>query len=233
MKLGIMQPYIFPYIGYFQLINAVDKFVIYDDIEYTKKGWINRNRILLNGADSLFSLPLRKDSDFCHVNHRFLADSYADFVKKFKGQLVSAYSKAPFYKDVYPLIEKCLDYENHNLFDFVYNSLINVTRYLNIETPFVVSSTLHLDEQLKGEAKVIYINKQLNSSVYINAIGGQSLYSKDTFSNSGLDLKFIQSNTIVYPQFKNEFVSNLSIIDVMMFNSPDQIKGYLNAFTLI
>ena len=76
MKLAIMQPYFFPYIGYFQLIKSVDEFVIYDNIQYTKKGWINRNRILVNGTDYLISLPLKKDSDYLNVVDRQLAESW-------------------------------------------------------------------------------------------------------------------------------------------------------------
>jgi len=230
MKIAIMQPYFFPYIGYFQLINAVDKFVVYDDIEYTKKGWINRNRILINGTEYLFSIPLKKDSDFQCINKRFLADNYPEHKKKLIGQISSAYSKSSEFKMVFPLIEECLNFPNANLFYFILNSLNKVCRYLDIQTEFILSSALTIDAGLKGENKVIEINKKLNSSIYINAIGGMELYSKENFSKNAIELKFIKTSPIIYPQFKNEFVSNLSIIDVMMFNPKEKIQGYLKSF---
>lgn len=234
MILGIMQPYIFPYIGYFQLINAVDNFVIYDDIEYTKKGWINRNRILMNGTDLLFTLPIKKDSDFLSVMERILADTFPDYRKKLKGQLMSAYSRSPHFKTVYPVIESCLDYEDINLFNYIFNAIQRVCNYLDITTNFITSSSLNRDAKLKGEDKVLDINKALQASTYINASGGQALYSKDLFLNEGINLQFIQTGEIVYPQFNHAFVPHLSIIDVMMFNSKEQIQGCLaEKYTLI
>jgi hypothetical protein len=228
-----MQPYFFPYIGYFQLINIVDQFVIYDNIQYTKKGWINRNRILLNGVDLLFSLPLKKDSDYLDVNKRYLADNYGEYKKKFKGQLISAYSKSPEFKKVYPVVEQCLDCTDVNLFDFIYNSTRILCSYMEINTSFIVSSSLKIDNNLRSEQKVIAINHSMQSSVYVNAIGGQSLYSKENFDEHKIELKFIQSTPIAYKQFNNTFVSNLSIIDVLMFNRKEQVQNYLNSCTLI
>ena len=234
MKIAIMQPYIFPYIGYFQLINAVDKFVVYDDGEYTKKGWINRNRILMNGSDYLFSFPLKKDSDFQTIRNRLLADNYSEHKKKLIGRVSSAYAKSPQFKIVFPIVEECLNFENNNLFLFILNSLNKICCYLDIKTEFIISSVLNVNNSLKGEGKVIDINKKLNASTYINAIGGQALYSRETFSENNIKLMFIKTSEIVYPQFSNEFVPNLSIIDVMMFNSKEKIQEYLRSFyTLI
>ena len=233
MTIAIMQPYLFPYIGYFQLINAVDKFVVYDEIEYTKKGWINRNRILMNGTDHLFTIPIKNDSDFLHVNKRFLADNYPGYKKKIKNQVSSAYSKSPQFNIVYPVIEECLDFDNYNLFEFLFNAVSKICDYADIKTEFVISSNLNIDADVKGEKKVIEINKILNSSLYINAIGGLDLYIKENFLKANIKLKFLKTDSIHYPQFKNEFIANLSIIDVMMFNSKEKIKGYLSSFTLI
>jgi hypothetical protein len=233
MTIAIMQPYFFPYIGYFQLINAVDQFVIYDDIEYTKKGWINRNRILLNGADHLFSIPLKNDSDYLSIDKRSLAENYPEHKKKITGQLISAYSKSPEFKNIFPLIEDCMNYPDSNLFSFIFYSLKKTCGYLDIKTGFIRSSTLNIDPSLKGEEKVLAINKRLNSSIYVNAIGGQELYSKERFSDNNLELKFIKTTPIVYPQFKNEFVPNLSIIDVMMFNPKEKVQEYLRSFYIL
>src|SRR5688572_4948402 len=106
MKLGIMQPYLFPYIGYFQLMNAVDEFVIYDNIEFTKRGWINRNRILVNGKPVFITLPLRNDSDYLHVKDRFLADNWVLHRKKNLNRIVESYNKAPLFASAFPIIEK-------------------------------------------------------------------------------------------------------------------------------
>ena len=233
MRIAIMQPYLFPYIGYFQLIHAVDTFVIYDDIEYTKKGWINRNRILINGQDHLFSIPLKKDSDYLTIDKRYLAENYPEYKKKIFGQVISAYSKSPEFKNVFPLIEDCMNFPDTNLFSFIFYSLKKLCFYLDIKTEFIKSSTLDIDPSLKGADKVIAINKKLNSSIYINAIGGQVLYSKETFSKNGIELKFIKTTPIIYPQFKNEFVPNLSIIDVMMFNPKEKVQEYLSSFYIL
>ncbi len=98
MKVAIMQPYFLPYIGYFQLINAVDKFVIYDNIEFTKKGWINRNRILVNGKDEFISLPITKASDFLHANQRYLASNFENEKNKILRKIKESYRKAPYFK---------------------------------------------------------------------------------------------------------------------------------------
>ena len=133
MKLGIMQPYFFPYIGYFQLINSVDKFVIYDNIEYTKKGWINRNNILSPNGGKLITLPLKKDSDFLNVNQRFLSDSWVTERKKLLNVLKSNYSKSEYFEEVFCLLESCILFENLNLFDFILFQLLNLfTRILTI-----------------------------------------------------------------------------------------------------
>jgi hypothetical protein len=228
-----MQPYFFPYIGYFQLMNIVDQFVIYDNIQYIKKGWINRNRILLNGSDLLFSLPLKKDSDYLDVNKRYLADNYDEFKKKFKGQLISAYSKSPEFKQVFPVVEQCLDCTDVNLFDFIFNSIRLLCSYMEINTTFILSSSLGINHSLKSEQKVIAINQYIQSNLYVNAIGGLSLYSKENFDEHKIDLKFIQTAPITYKQFNNTFVSNLSIIDVLMFNRKEQVRNFLNSYTLI
>jgi hypothetical protein len=232
MKLGIMQPYFFPYIGYFQLINTVDMFVIYDNIKYTKKGWINRNRFLQNGRDILFSVPLIKDSDFLHVKDRLVSDSFDK--KKLLSQFKMSYLKSPEYKNVIPLVEDCIFYPNKNLFDYIFYSIQQVCNFLDIKTSFHISSHINIDHELKSQDKVIAICKKVNASTYINAIGGQELYDKEIFKENRIDLKFIKSNILEYNQFDHEFIPWLSIIDVMMFNSKEKISDYLDLqYTLI
>lgn len=229
MKLAIMQPYIFPYIGYFQLINAVDKFVVYDNIQFSKKGWINRNRILVNGKDEYFTLPLKKDSDYLNVDQRKLADAFPAEKIKILRKIRESYKKAPQFEPVFPLVESVINREEENLFEFIYQSLQAVCTYLDIKTEFIISSSIAIDHQLKAQDKVIAICKALQASGYINPVGGMELYSKETFSKHGIELNFIKSNAIVYEQFNNEFIPWLSIIDVMMFNSKEKIQEYLQS----
>ena len=228
-----MQPYFFPYIGYFQLINSVDEFVIYDNIQYTKKGWINRNRILLNGKDTLFTVPLKKDSDFLDVVNREISKDWIKNRVKVLNQIKSSYKKAPFFNDVFPLVEKCIINEESNLFKFIYDSLSYINDFLGIKTKIIISSSIDMNHELKSKDKVIEICKKLNSDNYINSIGGMELYDKEEFKKSGIELKFIKSNQIVYEQFSDNFIPWLSIIDVMMFNSKDKLNEYLKNYTLI
>ena len=227
-----MQPYLFPYIGYFQLIKNVDEFIIYDNIQFTKKGWINRNRILVNGKDSYLTLPLKKDSDYLDINERFLADGWQIERKRMLNRLLESYRRAPFFNEVFPLLESALMYQDKQLFNFIMNSLRLTCEYLAIKTPFIISSQLSIDHDLKSSEKVLALCKARNTTIYINPIGGMELYKKEEFKNKGVELKFIKSNPIIYPQFNNEFIPNLSIIDVMMFNSKEDINYNLtNSFT--
>ena len=234
MKLAIMQPYLFPYIGYFQLINAVDKFVLYDNIQFTKKGWINRNRILVNGKEEYLTLPLKKDSDFLNVDERRLADSFKTERIKILRKISGSYAKAPEFTPVHALIESVFNSNEENLFGFIYQSLQAVCSYLDIKTEFIVSSSLPIDHQLKSQEKVIAICKALNATQYINPVGGVDLYSKETFNQNNIELNFIKATAFEYTQFSNEFIPWLSIIDVLMFNPKEKVQQYVqNNYSII
>jgi hypothetical protein len=232
-RVAIMQPYFFPYLGYFQLLAAVDIFVIYDNIEYSKKGWINRNRILVNGRDEMFTLPLKKDSDYLNVDHRYLSDEFDKEREKLIRRVHGAYKKAPYFNEVFQLFQEVMKIPERNLFAFLFEALQQVRNYLEIQTQMIVSSTLNVDHTLKGENRVLAIASKLNADVYINAIGGRELYAYERFLQSKIHLKFIQMDQIHYPQFNNLFVPNLSILDVLMFNSKEQVRSYLSKYTLI
>lgn len=231
MKLGIMQPYFLPYIGYFQLLNAVDKYVIYDNIQFTKKGWINRNRILQNGKDLLITIPLEKDSDYLDVCERAVSAGFDK--KKLVNQIRESYRKAPLFTEMMPLIESIILYDDNNLFNYIFNSVKEICKYLDIDTELIVSSTVSIDHTLKGQDKVIAICKQLGATEYYNAIGGQELYSVSDFEKENIRLSFVSTNPLEYSQFSNEFVPWLSIIDVIMFNDVDKVREMLNDFKLI
>lgn len=225
MKLAIMQPYFMPYIGYFQLIANVDMFIIYDQIKYTKKGWINRNRILRNGSYALISLPLNADSDTLNIVDRRLADDFKS--QKINAQIENAYRSAPYFRETKQLIEEILSFEDHNLFRFNLNSIQKTCARLGINTPIRISSHFEIDERLKGQDKVISLCKSAGADVYINPIGGLELYDKASFAEHGIDLRFLHPLHFEYLQFGEPFVPWLSIIDVLMFNSAEVITEQL------
>lgn len=228
--LAIMQPYFLPYIGYWQLMNAADEFVVYDNIQYTKKGWISRNRFLQNGKDELFSIPLRAGSDYLNVVDRTISPSFSR--EKLLAQLSNAYKKAPHYKDVMPLVDTIVSHNSENLFGYIYNSLEKVKEYLNIATPLVISSSLNINHALKSQDKVIALCKVRNASTYINPIGGTDLYDNNTFTAEAIKLKFLRTGNITYPQFGNAFIPHLSILDVLMFNSRETVIELLGQYKL-
>jgi hypothetical protein len=232
MKLAIMQPYLFPYLGYFQLINAVDKFVILDDVNYIKKGWINRNRILLNGQEFIFTIPLEMASQNKLINEINLSLE-GGWRRKLLKTFDAAYKKAPTFKVVYPLIERIIDFKERNLSTFISYSIEQICKYLEINTTIVYSSSQYETKNLKGQNKILEICKIEKARIYINPFGGLEIYQRKTFEKHSLKLMFLKSKPINYKQFRNDFKPFLSIIDVMMFNGKDIISGYLNEYELI
>jgi hypothetical protein len=223
MKLAIMQPYFMPYIGYFQLIAATDQFIVYDNIKYTKKGWINRNRMLQNGQDVMFSLPLKSGSDSLDVCERELA---ADFNKdKLLSQFKGAYRRAPFFEQTYPLLEEIVRCGDANLFCYLHHAIVKTCEHLGITTPIKISSSIPIDHSLKSQDKVLALCEAAGATTYINTIGGLDLYAKDAFRERGIELNFITSKPFEYAQFGSEFVPWLSIIDVLMFNPPEAVRN--------
>jgi len=229
MKLAIMQPYFFPYIGYFQLMSAADVFVIYDDVNYIKQGWINRNYILANGKKHLITLELQGASSFRLINQIRVGGNRGKLTKT----VYQAYARAPYFKDVFPIIERIINFDDDNLARYIANSLHTIAALLNLPTKLIVSSGIEKDNYLKGQARVLNICKSLKADEYINAIGGQTLYSKTEFEKHSVRLHFIKTKEITYRQFHNEFVHNLSIIDVLMFNPLDEVIKLLNEYEMI
>lgn len=232
MKIAIMQPYILPYIGYWQLINAVDKFIILDDVNYINKGWINRNKILVNGSENFSTIPLIHASQNKKINE---IDISAEL--KWRNTLVKTiefnYKKAKYYSEVSELILSCINYDNLNLSEYILHSLTRISAYLDLKTTFVASSSIYENDNLKGEDRIIDICLKEGATDYINPIGGLELYSYESFKLKNLQLHFLKTEDIAYPQFKNEFVPWLSIIDVLMFNSKDEVKAMLNMYELV
>lgn len=228
-----MQPYIFPYIGYFHLVDSVDTFVIYDDVAYIKQGWINRNRILTSCTDHMFTVPLKNASSFITIDKTEINQGlYAQWVVKFLKTLVSGYKKAPCFEQAYGLIEQVLHTPCHTISELAGASIITTSRYLGIDTHFINSAGRYHNEDLKAQSRVIDICTQEGAETYINLSGGKKLYDKDAFKSQGIDLRFVQSHNVTYSQYNCTFVPWLSVIDVIMFNTPQQIAAIMTGYDL-
>ncbi|MDC0362089.1 WbqC family protein [Halioglobus sp.] len=224
-----MQPYLFPYLGYFQLINAVDAFVAYDDVNYIKGGWINRNFICAKDHKQLITLPTQGASPNKLINQVLVGNGSRKLLKTIR----QAYSKAPQFTAVFPLIEDILNQEERNLARFVDYQLRQICEYLGIEATWYISSELKYDKALSGQERVLAICDEMGATHYINAEGGQTLYDKGVFSSRDKQLSFLQTKTTPYSQFSNTFTSHLSIIDVMMFNDKAQCMKLLQGYELV
>ena len=230
-----MQPYLFPYIGYFQLINAVDTFVIYDDVAFIKRGWINRNRLRLDRAVRSFTVPLADASQNRRIRETQVAlGPYEQFRKKFFATSDNYYSKSAFYRQTRPILADVFDPQPTTIADMARHSIEVVCRYLGIPTRIVPSSTIYNNCALKKAERLIDICRREHADTYINPAGGKELYTKGEFSKAGIELWFLESSTIEYRQIGGgEFIPNLSIIDVMMNNSADTIRQFLTQYELI
>lgn len=232
MKLAIMQPYFVPYLGYWQLLNTVDRFVIYDDVNYIKGGWINRNRILINGQPSYITIPLYQASPnklICDISMQ----PSPIWRKKLIKSIENTYRKAPFFTASFPVFEKIINYETECLADYLTHQLRVLAAYMGIKTEIVVSSRHYQNNSLAGQNRVLDICKREGATSYINPQGGQLLYDSETFSNAGIDLQFMVMNSASYQQRATSFVSSLSIIDALMEIGLLGVRRHLNRFDLI
>lgn len=235
MKLAIMQPYFFPYIGYFQLISAVDKFVIYDDVNFIKGGWINRNNLIINKQISRFTVPLDQPSSFALINETRLNISlYENWKVKFLRSIEQSYKKAPFYTEVFDLVKTTLEDRDNNLIGYLaVGGIKAICDYLQIQAKIIASSEIYNNNQLKAQERVLDICAIEKATQYINVIGGLELYSKEKFVENGMKLNFLKPREVKYTQFSNQFVPWLSIIDVLMFNSVEETNIMLRKFELV
>lgn len=230
--IAVMQPYFFPYIGYWQLIHAVDRFVIYDDLNYIKGGWINRNRLLINGEPAFITAPLQQPSPYKRICDIAMQPSFA-WRDKLVKMIEITYRKAPCFAETFPVIERLINCEASNLADYLAHQLQTLAAFMEIKTEFVVTSRCYENERLSGQARVLDICKLEEASAYINPQGGQTLYDAAIFRSTGIDLRFIVMRPLPYKQRSVEFVPNLSIIDALMGIGPVEIMQHLDAFDLI
>lgn len=227
-----MQPYLFPYIGYFQLIQSVDRFVIYDDVAFIKQGWINRNRMLINGAPSFFTVPVKDASSYRLICETFIDDDrqHARWPEKVLKSFDTAYRRAPQFANVFPLLESVFATSPARIAELAVASVKAVARFLEIRTTFVDSSSIYANAHLKSEERVLAICAAEQATEYVNLPGGRSLYAPQRFEAHGITLAFLEPRPIEYRQFDGAFVPWLSIVDVLMFNPIEAVRSYLNAY---
>lgn len=225
-RIAIMQPYFLPYIGYWQLIHAVDCFVIYDDVNYIKGGWINRNRILINGEPAYITVPLQQSSPYKRICDITLQPSFS-WRDKLTKMVEITYRKAPCFAEVFPIFESLIRYEANNLSDYLAHQLQILSEFMGIETQIVASSRCYENELLSGEERVLDICAREAAQVYCNLPGGRALYDAGRFSAQGIELKFLQPGLTEYRQFSSSFQPWLSILDVLMFNDRATVKEML------
>jgi hypothetical protein len=234
MKLAIMQPYFFPYLGYYQLVGAVDFFIFYDDVNFIRKGWINRTNIVSKEGKLLLSISLSRSSQNKYINEIELIGIQDKIIKSIEY----TYKKAPYFQSVFPMIESCIKAPYRIISEYAANSIMTVSKYLDLKTEFSFSSDSHKSTGGYAKARrLIDICRKENADIYINSIGGQAIYTKEEFEKHGIQLFFLKNNdNLNYnqnPIRKDTFEPNLSIIDVLMFNDKETVKEMLNNFALL
>lgn len=234
LTVAVNQPYIFPYLGYFQLLHAADVFVVYDDVQWINRGWINRNRVLAEGHVRYITLPVSKPSVRRKIKDYHFSREFELRRRKLIKQLARAYAHAPFFENVMPLVEQCLSLNEPNVSRFVVHSLRQWCLFLGLETKFVSSSDLNVCSSLSGERRVLALCAKLGATRYINLIGGTGLYDERLFTAHDIELRFVQMRPLEYRQVGGgPFVGNLSIIDVAMNNPLSEVRRLLAEYDLV
>jgi hypothetical protein len=232
VTLAVMQPYLFPYLGYFQLIGAVDRFVIYDDVSYIKRGWINRNRWLVAGTPAYFTFPVLNASQFRPIGDIRLHEGSgwaAKLLKTFRHE----YGRAPCFAAAFDLLERVVTLDEPSISRRATASIRAVMGHLGMKTPLVETSADYGNADLRSADRIIDICQRERASRYINAIGGQELYDRATFAAAGIELRFLRPGLVQYQQFREPFTPWLSVLDVIAFNPPDVVRAFLRKYELV
>lgn len=232
MKLAVMQPYFFPYVGYFQLIHASDRFVFYDDVNFIKNGWINRNRFLFEGEPRYFTLPLSGASPFALIRDIRVQPADQPWRRKLVETMRVAYKGAPNRDAGMGLLEGTLALESDAIADFARHSVKSVMSYLGLEREMIDSSAQYGNESLRGEARILDICRRESATLYVNAPGGRPLYDSDHFASDGIELRFLDGRLPAYPQSGPAFVPGLSILDAIMHCPRDEVARMLGEYAL-
>ncbi|MBL8522971.1 MAG: WbqC family protein [Betaproteobacteria bacterium] len=230
-RLAIMQPYLFPYIGYWQLMHAADRFVVYDDVNYRKGGWINRNRILVNGQPTMFTAPLQGLSAYKRICDISLQSGPVWREKLIKA-VGLAYGRAPCFSEVSPVVFRSIRHQADNLSEYLLHQLRTMADFMGIQTEIISTSRKYSNHELSGQERVLDICKKECAQKYINLPGGQSLYNRTIFNDNGIDLRFIVPNVESYAQRAPGFSPNLSIIDALMELGVSGVRRQLDNFRL-
>ena len=226
---AIMQPYLFPWIGYFQLIYQSDIFVLYDDACFIKQGYINRNSILSAGQELRFTLPVHGASSFKRIAELSFDSQAGKLIKT----ISQSYSKAPYFHTVMPLVEAVLCNENRDITTCCQKAIESILGYLRQEREIIRSSMLVYDRDEDAQNKVIGICKALDASIYVNSTGGRHLYAAEDFAAQGIKLRFLEARNTVYAQGQHEFFPYLSIIDVLMHCTPEEVNRAFKNYSYV
>jgi len=230
MNVAVMQPYLFPYLGYYQLVQCADIFVLYDDVAFIKQGYINRNNILTDGRASRITVPVLGGSSNKCIKELAFESNVAKVLKTVR----QSYAQAPFVDNIFPMIERVLEHAERDITTVCQLGIFEVFQHLGLGKQIIRSSDLDYDRELPAADRLIAICEKLGSSHYVNSIGGEKLYSKDYFAERGNQLTFLHTQDVEYPQQgKKEFVPNLSMIDVLMWCDKRQIRELLQRYTLV
>ncbi len=233
MKIAIMQPYFLPYIGYFQLINAVDTFVFCDDVHFIKGGFINRNNILMNGEKYRFTIPVQHVHFNTTIRETKVANDPANWHRKLSKTLQN-YQKTPYFDAVFPIFDEILRGSiGRSISDVAIEGIETVLKYIDLQRKTTTTFGRYNNTHLSGSERIVDICRQENATIYINAIGGQKLFNKDYFSARTIELQFLKPNLRTYIQNSPQFIAGLSILDVLMWNDPATVKAMLSDYTLI
>lgn len=227
-----MQPYFLPYLGYWQLLNYVDRFVIYEDVNYIKRGWINRNRILINGEPHYLTVPIRDASQNSLISELSINEA-GDWRNKMLRSIDCAYRKSPFFAEVFPVLQEIVQHDCGDLAKFLAHQLLRLSEFIGIDTELVASNGRYGNRELSGQDRLIDICQRELASIYVNAEGGMTLYDVGDFSAAGISLQFLKMNPITYIQRASEFLPNLSIVDVLMALGRDGVEEKITDFALI
>ena len=232
MKLVVMQPYFFPYLGYFQLLHACDTFVFYDDVNYIKNGWINRNRLLLGGEPHYFTVPLAGASAFARIDQTRFNAGDARWRRKMVETFRAAYRRAPHRDAALALLEGALALDTDLIAELARRSVTSVLEYVGIERTLRESSRAYANAQLSGQARVLDICRREGAGTYINPPGGRHLYDDESFRRAGVELRFLAARLPAYDQGGVAFVPGLSMLDVIAWCDQPRIAAMLGDYEL-
>ena len=222
-SIAVMQPYFFPYLGYFQLMRSVETFVVYDDVQFIPRGWINRNYVLAAGRQHRLTLELRGGSRNREIREIGVGGNRLRLLK----MLRQTYAKAPYAQDALAILGPLLQSTEDNLSLYLVDTLRSLAAHFQLPCAIKLSSTLAKAADLRGQERILNVCRALRARSYVNAPGGRTLYAREAFAEQGIQLLFAEPRLPSYRQFGGDFVSGLSIIDVMMFNPPERIREML------